>query len=417
MKVTLINPPLRIQIKKRRINPVINNLFFNSPPLGLCYLASVLNMHGNEVQIIDATVENLCLSAIMNRIKKIDTDIIGITSTTIGFLEAIELAKEIKKEIPYISIILGGSHVTANPQHAFSFDCFDIGVIGEGEVTLPILIKTLENKRDLQEVDGIVFREGSKLFYTKPREYIKDLDVLPFPARRLLPLELYTPQPNDERTLPKLSMITSRGCPFGCVFCDKSVFGRSYRSFSPEYIVAEMEDLIKNFGARDIAFVDSCFTVDRERVESIVNEILKKGLKVSWTCTVRADVITKELLRKMRDAGCWRIRLGIESGNSEVLSFINKGITIKQIKNAANWAAEVGLQPKGFFSIGHLIDTKDTIEDSIKLAKSLPLKDITVQINTPLPNTPQYSLYKQTNEHHPLLYRHSHRSNEHWIPG
>jgi len=395
MKVTLINPPLNIQIRKRRISSVINNLFFNSPPLGLCYLAAVLEKEKIPVKIIDAAVENLGLPEIINRVREFDTDIVGITSTTTAFFNAVELAKNIKKDSPDVPIILGGPHVTASPQHAFSFDCFDMGVLREGEITLPMLLKALNDKGDLRGVDGIVFREDSGLFYAKPREYIKELDVLPFPARHLVPLKLYTPQPNDERALPKLSMITSRGCPYGCIFCDKNVFEKSYRSFSADYIVSEMEYLVKNFGAEDIAFVDSLFAISEKRVEDIVGQIQKRRIKVSWTCTVRANTMTKKLLKKMKDSGCWRIRLGIESGNDEVLKFIKKDIATEQVKNVANWAHEIGLQPKGFFMIGHLVDTKKTIEDSIKLAKSLPLKDITVQINTPLPNTLQYSVYKQ----------------------
>ena len=166
-------------------------------------------------------------------------------------------------------------------------------------------------------------------------------------------------------------MIASRVCPFGCIFCDKSVFGKQYRSFSPEYIVSEMEHLVHNFGAKDIAFLDSCFTVNKERVESTINAINKQNLDVGWTCTARVDVVTKELLKKMKAAGCWRVRLGIESGDDDVLQFINKGITTQQARNAAHWAADIGLQPKGFFMIGHLTDTKESIEKTIKFAKSL----------------------------------------------
>jgi radical SAM superfamily enzyme YgiQ (UPF0313 family) len=394
MKVLLINPPITFS-QKRRIGPVIKNLFYNSPPLGLGYLAAVLEKRNIPVKIIDAAVENLKISEIRNRYQKFRPDIVGITSTTYSFRSAIGIAGMIKDEKTDTKIIIGGPHATADPVSILAYKYFDIGVLGEGEVTLLELIDGLEGKHDLRDIEGIIFRRGSEIYFTKPRDYIENLDELPFPARHLLPLELYRPQPNDERAIPKLSMISSRGCPFGCIFCDKSVFGKRYRTFSPKYIVSEMEHLVRDFGAKDIAFLDSCFTVNKERVKSILTEMRNRNLKVSWTCTARVDVVTKDLLSDMKKTGCWRVRLGIESGNDNVLEFIKKGITKEQVRNATNWAAKVGLQPKGFFMIGHLTDTKESIEETIKFAKSLPLKDITVQINTPLKNTVQYGLYKE----------------------
>lgn len=394
MRVLLVNPPITFA-QRKRMGPVVNNLFYNSPPLGLCYLAAVLEENNITVRILDAAVEGLETAGVMQHYSKFRPDIVGITSTTYSFQSAVSIAMTIKKENPSIRIIIGGSHVSADPESSFLYNCFDVGVIGEGEITLLELIKSWDGKKDLREVSGIVFRRDSELYLTKPRDYIENLDTLPFPSRHLIPMELYQPQPNDERARPKISMISSRGCPFDCIFCDKNVFGKKYRSFSPEYIVSEMEYLIDNFGAKDIAFLDSCFTVNKERVESIILEMNKRQLGMSWTCTARADVVTRELLDKMKKAGCWRIRLGIESGDEEVLGFIKKGITRKQVQDATGWAAEAGLQPKGFFMIGHLIDTKKSIEETIRFAKSLPLKDITVQINTPLKNTYQYGVYKK----------------------
>ncbi len=394
MKVMLINPPVTFS-QKRRIGPVASNLFYNSPPLGLCYLASVLIKDNIDVRITDAAVEGLALPEITLRYRKFKPDVVGITSTTYSFQSCIDIARTIKEEYQPAKIVIGGPHATADPQSVFLYNYFDIAVLGEGELTLSELIKALEHRSDLREVNGIAFRRDSELYFTPRREYIDNLDELPFPARHLVPLDLYRPQPNDEKVRPKLSMISSRGCPFGCIFCDKSVFEKEHRSFSPSYIVSEMEHLVREFQAKDIAFLDSCFTVSKERVESIINEMNKRNLRVNWTCTARVDVVTKELLKKMKQAGCWRVRLGIESGDESVLGFINKGITTHQARNAAHWAHEVGLQPKGFFMIGHLTDSKESIERTINFAKSLPLKDITVQINTPLKNTFQYRVHKQ----------------------
>lgn len=393
MQVVLINPPVIACRRKGNILPVLDNLFFNSPPLGLAYIAAVLEKERIPVAIIDAAVERLSLSQLMLRIKKLKPEIIGMTSTTNLFDSAVEAARKIKECFPNLKLILGGSHLSANPYQALSFRLFDVGIIGEGEISFLELVRALEkDRKEIGQIKGLVFRRDNEVVFTQKREYIGNLDNLSFPARHLLPMEDYLPQPNDQFLLPKLSMITSRGCPYGCIFCDKSVFGRQYRSFSPAYILSEMEYLISNYGAKDIAFLDSTFTVSQERVEAIVDEIRRRNVKVNWTCTVRADVVNKELLKKMRDAGCWRIRVGSESGNDDVLKFIGKGITKQQVQNVVRWADQLGLQPKGFFMIGHLVDTKETIKETISFAKALPFKDITVQINTPMFNTPQYKI-------------------------
>jgi len=271
----------------------------------------------------------------------------------------------------------------------------DIAVIGEGENTFRELIESIEKNEDTYKVKGLTYNINGKLFFTPPRKFIPDLDILPFPARHLVPLRLYKPQPNDQKQLPKLTMISSRGCPYSCIFCDKNVFKNTYRSFSPAYIVKEMSALVKNFKAKDIAFLDSTFTPNKNRVYEITKEIKSSNLDVTWTCSVRADVLDEQLLKEMKEAGCWRVRIGIESGNNEVLGFIKKGITKYQVQRVANWAYELDLEPKAFFMIGHFSDTKKTIEETINFACSLPLKDITVQMNTPLKGAPQYQLVEK----------------------
>jgi anaerobic magnesium-protoporphyrin IX monomethyl ester cyclase len=392
MNILLINPPVVFARAGKATLPLIENLFFNSPPLGLAYIAAVLEKAQIPVSIIDAAVERLTPAQVVAAVRKINPRIVGITATTNLFDSALQTARLIKEELPEIVIVLGGPHLNAMPRQAMEPDCFDIGVMGEGEITFLELIKAIESKKELATVNGIIFKRDAHLVFNQRREPIADLDSLPFPARHLLPMKKYRPQPNDQLVVPKLSMIASRGCPYGCIFCDKNTFGDRYRSFGPRYIVSEIKHLIDTWGARDIAFLDSTFTVDAGRVRGIIDEMKKEKIKVRWTCTVRANVVTRELLRQMKDAGCWRIRLGIESGNDDVLRFIRKGITRQQAQNAACWASEAGLEPKGFFMIGHLTDTKERIEETIAFARSLPLKDVTVQINTPMPGTTQYDI-------------------------
>lgn len=394
MKVILINPPL-CQNTTRKLGPIAENLFYNSAPLGLCYLASILEEDKNRLKIIDAAVEGLSVERIIRRVTDFSPDVIGITTFTVSAYSAYELAKEIKRRFPQKKIVAGGPHITSNPNDLLKQSEVDIAVIGEGEITFKELIEAIKKGQGLDKVKGLAYRVNEQIFFTPPRGFISDMDTLPFPARGLIPIQLYRPQPNDQKRLPKLSMISSRGCPYSCIFCDKDVFKNVYRTFSPKYIVDEMSHLVNEFKARDIAFVDSTFTPNKNRVYRIIREIKNSNLDVTWTCSVRADVLDKQLLKEMKDAGCWRVRLGIESGNEEVLKFIKKGITKYQVRKVANWAYELDLEPKGFFIIGHLIDTKKTIKETINFACSLPLKDITVQVNTPLKNTPQYQLVEQ----------------------
>ena len=394
MRITLLNSPLN-QSTLRRLGPIVRNLFYNSPPLGLCYLASVLVEKNYEVEIIDAAAEGLSLEKIMRRIANFSPHLIGVTAFAASADSTYSLAREIKTRFPGVKLVIGGPHITSNPGDLLQHPEIDMAVIGEGEITFRDLAESFEKEEDVYKVKGLAYNVNGKVLFTPPREFIPDLDILPFPARHLVPLRLYKPQPNDRKQLPKLTMISSRGCPYPCIFCDKNVFKNTYRSFSPAYIVKEMSALVKDFKAKDIAFLDSTFTPNKNRVYEIIKEIKNSNLDVTWTCSVRADVLDEELLKEMKEAGCWRVRIGIESGNSGVLDFIKKGITKYQVQRVANWAYELDLEPKAFFMIGHLVDTKQTIEETIDFACSLPIKDITVQINTPLKNTPQYQLMEK----------------------
>jgi len=394
MRITLLNSPLNQNIL-RRLGPIVKSLFYNSPPLGLCYLASVLAEKNYEVEIIDAAVEGLSTEKTLRRIANSSPHIIGITVFATSAHSSYDTAREIKTRFPGIKIVVGGPHITSNPGDLLQHPEIDIAVIGEGEITFRELIESIERGEDIFKVKGLAHNVNGKMLFTPPRDFIPDLDILPFPARHLVPIRMYRPQPNDQKRLPKLSMISSRGCRYSCIFCDKNVFKNIYRSFSPRYIANEMSNLVKNFKAKDIAFLDSTFTPSQNRVYEIIKEIKKANLDVTWTCSVRADVLDEQLLKEMKEAGCWRVRIGIESGNSEVLNFIKKGITKHQAQKVANWAYQLDLEPKAFFMIGHLSDTKPTIEETINFACSLPIKDITVQMNTPLRNTPQYPLIEK----------------------
>src|SRR3989338_3670321 len=321
MNILLINPPFEDEYSvgsSKSIKYVLNVI----PPLGLAYLAAALGKSGFAVEIIDGFLGNQDIPGIIAD----RPDIIGLTATTPTFNSALVIARKIKEGLPSVIIILGGAHITAMPWEAMAAGPFDIGVIGEGEVTLTELVKLLSSKftslpatgwsNDLRRVKGIIFREGGDLVATPKREAIMDLDTIPFPARHLLaPLSKYRPTPASYRRLPLGVMITSRGCPQQCAFCDRAVFGNSYRFRGPENVLGEAEELVYKYGAREIRFFDDCFTLDKERTIKICQGLRKIKPKLPWTCLTTVGSVTKELLKEMKASGCWQVLYGLESGS------------------------------------------------------------------------------------------------------
>jgi radical SAM superfamily enzyme YgiQ (UPF0313 family) len=402
VRVILINPPIDSVLENGNVSPVTQFLFYNSAPLGILYIAAVLEQAGHTVACIDAAAELLDIQGTVDRVEQFKPDVIGIGSFTVTFETTRKLGAALRGAMASVPIVLGSYHVTLVPDDAMADECFDVGVLGEGEFTMLELVEHYAGTRSLDDIPGICYRvsdptdsRGWRLHKTAPRKKFKKLDDLPFPARHLLPPNIYRPIPVDDHAFPKFAMVSSRGCPHACAFCQKSRTG--YRSHSPEYVVDELEHLIRDFGLRDVAFVDSLFCANKRRVHAICDEMIRRGVhkKVTWTCSSRVEVVDKPLLQKMKDAGCWRTRFGVESGHDDVLDFISKGITTEKVRKAITAAHEVGLRPKAFFMVGHMPDTRERILATIEFAKSIPLHDVTVQINTLLPETPQLDIWKK----------------------
>lgn len=381
-KVLLIFPPYNLTEEFSGLAEVGNM----QPPLGIGYVGAVLEKAGFEVKIFDAPPLGWNIDKIVAESKNFDPDFFGIFSSTVSFNRAVKLAKALKKS-RNVPVVIGGPHVTALPEEVMKFNCFDIGVIGEGEQTMVELIKALMDKKDLKQVKGIIFRR-IKLIRTLPRPYVDDLDSLPFPARHLMPpLSAYHPTPATYKKFPVGTMITSRGCPYRCSFCFRGVFGNKWRFRSPENVVKEMEVLISKFGAAEIRIWDDTFNADPQRVKEICRLIIKRGLKFPWTCLGRVNMIDQEMLGLMKKAGCWQISFGIESGNDKVLESINKGTTKKMIQKAVEETCQAGIQSLGFFILGLPGETEKTMRETIDFAKELPLSAANFSIATPYPGT------------------------------
>ncbi|MDO8559298.1 MAG: radical SAM protein [bacterium] len=354
MKILLVNPP-----GERRI-PLL--------PLGLASIAAYLKSKNTDVSVIDAWAEGMGLETLENKVSQSKADIIGITMAS-PYYDKARVAIEIcRQALPNSIIIAGGPHPSALPVETLQeITQLDICAIGEGELTM----QELAEGKTLETINGIAYRDGKEIKLTPPRDFIKNLDDLPFPARELFPIEKYRFLPPAGREKPCFSMITSRGCPYHCAFCFKDVFKDIYRSRSPKNVVDEIEKLITEYGAKEIQFVDDDFSLNAQRAKGICEEILRRGLKFRWSCTSRVNLVNEELLRKMKEAGCWMVIYGIESGNQKILDSINKKFTVEQAISALEITRKVGLLTSCGFIIGLPGETKETIRETLDLAKKL----------------------------------------------
>ncbi|HRS54073.1 MAG TPA: radical SAM protein [Bacteroidales bacterium] len=389
-RIYLLYPPIS---KFERYSSAIGSAGGEQIPLGVYYLSSYLKKNGFDVKVTDAEAQKLRVIDIINEIKLFAPSYIGISSTTVAFHRALEVAREIKAVFPNIKLILGGPHISSNYKHAMSFKEFDYGVIKEGEYTIVELLEALANGRNLEEVKGIVYRnEQGDVIMTASREYIQNLDLLPFPDYdQISDIRLYTPPPSNYRSLPVINMITSRGCPNQCTFCDNNIFGKKYRQRSAENIFEEIKYLRKKYKVQEIAFVDDTFLIDKRRIYRLFGLLDKENISIHWSCSSRINNTDYDFLKFLKSKGCWYIAFGIESGDEDVLKVIKKNISLDAAHQVIGWCKELKIKTKGFFIIGHPTETIETINKTIQVACKLPLDDIVVTINTPIPGTQQYA--------------------------
>ena len=392
MKIMLIWPPLA---KKGRIAPL----------LGLAYLASCLEKVGHNVKIIDSLAMRYTLKDVEKKIKNFDPDVVGISATTQFIYEAYSIARMSKENNPNCMTVLGGPHTTVLSRKTLE-ECnfIDIIIRGEGERTLLELLEK-KKKEDLIGVRGISFRLNDKIIENPDRPFIEDLDSLPFPAYHLLPMQKYVV--NDTKLnidffhtnkQPFGTITTSRGCPFNCSFCASNIlWGRKWRSRSPENIIEELKILRNKYGLRKIFFVDDISTVKTKRIENLCKLIKEEGIDISWECPTRANIVTKDLCLKLKKAGCQTIGFGIESGVQKILDFLNKGITLELAEQAVKTVKNAGLQTDSNFMIGIPGETREMIKQTLAFAKKLDLTYTTFSILTPYPGTKIYEYVKKHN--------------------
>ena len=376
----LINPP---QITK-----------YPQPPLGLAMLAAVLEEKGHSVKIWDLTAIGLSENAVPQIIHNEKPKIVGVTAMTSTINSAINVARKVKESDSEILIVLGGAHVSILPEETLQKNPeIDMIVRGEGEKTILELVETIERQgSDLSSILGLTYKTEFGVKSNPSRPAFLDVDTLPFPAFHLLPQGKYRLHPPIGRRSPVMPIMVSRGCPNGCIFCSKSVFGNKYRNNSPVYVVDQIQLLIEKFGVKEIKFYDDIFTLNRKWVMVICAELKNRGIDVLWTCETRINLVDTELLKTMRAAGCYMIAYGVESGDQKILNEIGKNVTLEQITNAFKLTHEAGISTVGYFMLGAPNETPETIMRTVEFAKRINPDFVQFSIATPYPGTELHRL-------------------------
>jgi len=361
-----------------------------SIPLGIGYLAGVLEKAGHEAHIFDFQLRDSTEKQLISKIIGEDFGLFGISAVTSAARQAYDTARLLKKYRSAVPVALGGPHASAVRENVFD-ECghIDFLAFGEGEGAIIDIVNAILNKSELRKIEGIAYKDNGKVITTGRRAYIKDLDSIPLPAYHLFDVDRYkySPFPGQFFKLPMLNVITSRGCPFKCVFCDRASMGEAFRARSAENIIAEIELLMKRYGIREIRLHDDNFMVDRKRVRQFCELILEKKLDIVWRCAARVDLVDRETLSLMRKAGFVSISFGIESGSERILKNIKKGITKEQVRIALGICKEYGIETKGFFMMNLPGETIEDVEETIRFSRELPLDWASYQIAFPIPNT------------------------------
>lgn len=396
MKVLFVHPYGSNFLPGRQDITTIFNLM---PPLGIMSIAAVLEQNGIAVEIIDCYADPAPPEAVVENILTKQPDIVGFSCTTSSFTEGYRVAELIKQRRPDIFTVVGGAHAcTIGAPLLDSFPAIDYLVIGEGEQTMLELAQS--GCRNVEEIPGIACRKNGVGTLTVQRELIADLDCLPFPAYHLLPEfpKRYTLPLFSFPTAPNTSIISSRGCPYSCSYCDRSVFARGFRFNSPEYIIEHVAMLNRTYGIRHVFFYDDLFTFDRQRVKRFCELKKQKQLRVTYNCIARLEHVDQELLTLLKDSGCWQVNFGIESGDPDVVRKHRKFFGLDEVGRKLQMVKEAGMRVKGLFMIGLPGEDEAAIRRTIEYALSLPLEEINVTKFTPFPGAPVYKTIREQGE-------------------
>jgi anaerobic magnesium-protoporphyrin IX monomethyl ester cyclase len=362
-------------------------------PMGLLSIAAYLEKNGIKTDIIDCYAHPDSDGKIPEYLKEKSPAYIGLTCTTSIFHNSVRIAKMAKEVLPGIRTIFGGPHVSALREKILEdYTDVDFSVIGEGEQCVEALIRAGTDKKALSEIPGLVYRDNGDINFTGFRDKGIELDSLPFPAYEKLqgyPHTYKLPIFNYPRT-PNTSCNSSRGCPYSCSYCDRSVFRRSFRYNSAQYLYEHVKYLKERFGIRHINFYDDQFTFNRKRVEEFCRMMLNNHPNMTFNCAVRAEHVDFELMKLLKRAGCWMMSLGIETGDPELLAQHRQNADLDMLADTIRNIKRAGIRTKGLLMMGLPGESEESIKRSMDYVFSLPIDDFNLAKFTPFPGSPLY---------------------------
>ena len=383
MKILLINPPYDV----KRYMGKLSKIAFVFQPIGLSYIASYLRDNGSEVKIFDSQVEE---KSIYDAVREFNPEVIGITCVTALVYSTIEVANLLKKHFPQKIIIVGGIHPTIRPQDFLHEKSIDYIAQGEGEITMQEFVKAIESGEDPVNISGITCLRNGVVLSGASRKMENNIDIFPIPALDLLPMNKYKISPDNRTDEVVGVMLTSRGCPFDCIFCSNRLLTKkTYRVHSIERIITEITNLIDNYGVKQVFIQDDNFAVDKKRAKNICREFINRGInkRVSWWAEARVDCVDEELLGLMAEANCKIISYGLESGNQRLLDSIQKGITLEQIRSIVSLTKKMGIEIRASFILGLPTETREESLQTIRFARKLKIDQVRFALATPFPGT------------------------------
>lgn len=367
------------------------------PGMGMLVLAAVARTRGYRVHLVDAKQQGASVDDVTRQIAALRPDYLGLSATTISVTNAARIAERVKARVPNVVTILGGAHVSAIPERTLeAFPCIDFGIVGEGEVSLFELLAGLDAGRAVDGVAGLAYRRDGRVRANPRAPYIDDLDALPLPAWDLLSDFPHRFQPSlfSYPRTPVATLITSRGCPFSCSFCDRSTSGKRGRMHSVEYVVRLCRHLVGR-GVRHIIFVDDLFTVRKQRVVDMCRAFLDEGFTFSWSCNSHPNLLDLDTMKLMRRAGCWQIAYGIESGSQRILDVVKHEVRIPRMRETLRMTRAAGIRTKGYVMIGHPTEGLDSLAETAEFLKEVELDLCQITKFTPYPGTPAYPTIRE----------------------
>ena len=387
-KVLFIIPPSQEMYATAKVKVAVPE----RPSLTFATLAAPLIQAGHEVEILDLNLVKAASEVLKNKLDEFRPDYAGITCTTPLFYKVQHIAAQVKNHNPDTVVIAGGAHPSSYPENTLADSELDIICVGEGDDTITEIV----SGADWSTIKGIWYKKGQEIISNPVREHIADLDRLPLPDWSLFNLKVYNVPRLVCRKNPVGTIETSRGCVFGCTYCNKNIFGRTFRVKSAGRVVDEMEHML-SIGFREIHIMDDGFTTDIDRAKQICKLIISRGLKFPWNLHngIRVNRVDKEFLEMARNAGCYSITFGVESGDQTILDNINKGITLEQVRQVFKWTKEVGMETLAFIMIGLPGETEETMRKTIDFTKEIDPDYAKASILLPLPGTPLYHDFEE----------------------